>query len=350
MPNPKKLRLAINGFGRIGRTAYKIASRQKRFDIVAVNDLSDAESLAHLLAHDSIYGRFGKNVGHTKKSITVDGRTTEVFCEKDPARLPWKRLKVDVVLECTGRFVKDGAASVHLQAGAKSVILSAPAKGTGDVPTAIIGVKKAGHKSRIVSNASCTTNNVVPVTRVMLEHFGVLKAMMTTIHSYTAEQNLVDAPPPPLHKDLRRARSAAINLVPTTSGAAISTTEIFPELKGSFDGYAIRVPTPIVSLSDITFLVKKKTTIEQVNRAFRKAAADPTYRNVLAVSEAECVSTDFIGDPHSAIVDLLLTNVVGGDLVKIVAWYDNEWGYSNRLVELAAEVGSKVSLRKGVTQ
>lgn len=348
MPNPKKLRLAINGFGRIGRTAFKIAALQRRFDVIAVNDLSDAESLAHLLAHDSIYGRFGKNITHTNKSILVDGHTIQVFCEKDPARLPWKRLKIDVVLECTGRFVKDGSAGVHLQAGAKAVILSAPAKGTGDVPTAIIGVKKADAKSPIVSNASCTTNSVVPVTRVMLEHFGVLKAMMTTIHSYTAEQNLVDAPPPPLHKDLRRARSAAINLVPTTSGAAISTTEIFPELKGSFDGFAIRVPTPIVSLSDFTFLTKKHTTIEQVNRAFRKAAADPSFRNVLAVSEGGCVSTDFIGDPHSAIVDLPLTNVIGGDLVKIVAWYDNEWGYSNRLVELAAEVGNNISRRKGV--
>ncbi|USN53808.1 MAG: type I glyceraldehyde-3-phosphate dehydrogenase [Candidatus Nomurabacteria bacterium] len=332
-----KRRLAINGFGRIGRAAFKIALESKKFDIVAINDLTDTESLAMLLKHDSVYRNFNHKVGFTKDSLIVDGKKIRILAEKDPAMLPWKRLKIDVVLECTGRFVKDGAARAHIKAGAKAAVVSAPTKG-GDIPTALLGVRQPKPGEQVVSNASCTTNNVAPVTRVIMENFGVLRAAMTTIHSYTAEQNLVDGPPPPLHRDLRRMRAAAVNLVPTTSGAAIATTEVIPELKGSFDGFAIRVPTPVVSLSDFTFLVKKKTTIEEVNRAMKKAAEDPSYKNVLAVNEEPRVSSDFIGDPHSAIVDLPLTNVIGGDLVKIVAWYDNEWGYSTRLVEMAQKV------------
>lgn len=332
-----KRRLAINGFGRIGRAAFKIALESKKFDIVAINDLTDTESLAMLLKHDSVYRNFNHKVGFTKDSLIVDGKKIRILAEKDPAMLPWKRLKIDVVLECTGRFVKDGAARAHIKAGAKAAVVSAPTKG-GDIPTALLGVRQPKPGEQVVSNASCTTNNVAPVTRVIMENFGVLRAAMTTIHSYTAEQNLVDGPPPPLHRDLRRMRAAAVNLVPTTSGAAIATTEVIPELKGSFDGFAIRVPTPVVSLSDFTFLVKKKTTIEEVNRAIKKAAEDPSYKNVLAVNEEPRVSSDFIGDPHSAIVDLPLTNVIGGDLVKIVAWYDNEWGYSTRLVEMAQKV------------
>ncbi|MBI5405223.1 MAG: type I glyceraldehyde-3-phosphate dehydrogenase, partial [Candidatus Kerfeldbacteria bacterium] len=251
--------------------------------------------------------------------------------------------QVDVVLESTGRFVADGSAKVHLEAGAKRVIVSAPVKGAGDVKTYILGVNsQADQGDGVFSNSSCTTNCVAPVTSVMVENFGVAKAMMTTVHSYTAEQNLVDGPVPPLHPDLRRARAAALNIVPTSSGAAISTTETIPELKGKFDGFAFRVPTPSVSVTDFTFVTSKKTTVEAVNAAFRAAAKLPRWQGILTVSELPLVSRDFLGDPHSAIVDAPLTNVVDGDLVKIVAWYDNEWGYSNRYVEQAVRVGQQL--------
>ncbi|MFH0853463.1 MAG: type I glyceraldehyde-3-phosphate dehydrogenase [bacterium] len=328
-----KKRLAINGFGRIGRAAFKIALDSKKFDIVAINDLTDPATLAHLLKYDSLYGAYSRPVKHGRSALIVDGRTIKITSIKEPAKLPWKRLKVDVVLECTGRFVKDGAAQAHIKAGARKVVISAPANGSGEVPTQLIGVN-AHEKTdaQVVSNASCTTNCVAPVAKVIVDNFGVRRAAMTTIHSYTADQNLQDGP----HGDLRRARAAAVNLVPTTSGAAISTAKVIPELEGIFDGFAIRVPTPVVSLSDFTFITKKKTTVQAVNQAFHRAAKNPAYKGVLAVSNEPRVSTDYIGDPHSATVDLLLTNVIAGDLVKIVAWYDNEWGYSNRLVELAA--------------
>ncbi|MFH1088298.1 MAG: type I glyceraldehyde-3-phosphate dehydrogenase [Patescibacteria group bacterium] len=328
-----KKRLAINGFGRIGRAAFKIALDSKKFDIVAINDLTDPATLAHLLRYDSIYGTYQKQVKHGRSALIVDGKSIRITSIKEPAKLPWKKLKVDVVLECTGRFVKDGAAQAHIKAGAKKVVISAPTEGSGDVPTQLIGVN-AHEKTdaQVVSNASCTTNCVAPVAKIMVTNFGVKRAAMTTIHSYTADQNLQDGP----HNDLRRARAAAMNIVPTTSGAAISTTEVIPELEGLFDGFAIRVPTPVVSLSDFTFVVKKKTTKEAVNRVFKRATSNPIYKKILTVTDEPMVSSDFIGNPHSAIVDLLMTNVIGGDLVKIVAWYDNEWGYSNRLVELAA--------------
>lgn len=336
----KPIRIAINGFGRIGRTAFKIALSNPQLEVVAVNDISSIEVLAHLLRYDTAYGRFDKTVEETANGLRIDGRDIQVLAEKDPSQLPWKKLNVDVVLESTGRFVKDGAARAHLDAGARGVVISAPVKGTGDVPTFIMGVNNDDLKGHtIISNASCTTNCVAPVTKIMLEHFGIAKATMTTIHSYTAEQNLVDGPVPPMHPDLRRARAAAQNIVPTTSGAAISTTEVLPELKGLFDGFAFRVPTLTVSVTDFTFLTKKKTTIEEVNDAFRKAAQSKAFAGVLTVSEEQLVSSDFKMNPHSAIVDLPLTNVVDGDLVKVVAWYDNEWGYANRFVEQALHVG-----------
>jgi glyceraldehyde 3-phosphate dehydrogenase len=265
--------------------------------------------------------------------IIVDDRDFPVYAEPDPTKLPWGELEVDTVLECTGRFVDGGSAGKHIEAGAKKVILSAPAKDGGEVPTFLLGVNddKYGRETAVVSNASCTTNCIAPIARIMQEVFGVEKALMTTIHSYTADQNLQDGP----HKDWRRARAAACNIVPTTTGAAIATTEVIPELQNRFDGLAIRVPTVVVSLTDFTFLLKRDVTVEEVNQALKEAAQQFRYRGILAVTEEPLVSSDFIGNPHSGIADLSLTKVVGGNLVKVVAWYDNEWGYSNRLVEMA---------------
>ncbi len=332
--------IAINGFGRIGRAAFRVALATKNVRVVAINDLSDTATLAHLLKYDTVYGRFGLPVKHERNALVVAGRRIPLFAQKDPRKLPWKKLRVDVVLECTGRFTKDGSARVHLAAGAKRVVVSAPTKGGDDpIQTYLAGVNERRYGGQpVISNASCTTNCVGPVARVMVESFGVRKATMTTIHSYTAEQNLIDGPPPPLHRDLRRARAAAANIVPTTSGAAVSTTEAIPALKDRFDGFAFRVPTPCVSVTDFTFVVSKPTTVGAVNRAFERASRHPTYRDVLAVTAEPLVSSDLIGDPHSAIVDLGLTKVIDGDLVKVVAWYDNEYGYAHRLVEMASHV------------
>ena len=276
-------------------------------------------------------------------ALVVNGKKIHVVAEKDPALLPWKKLKIDVVLECTGRYTKDGAARAHITAGAKRVIVSAPTKG-GDVKTFVLGVNDAAYKGEdVINNASCTTNCVSPVTRVIQEAFGIERAALTTIHAMTAEQNLVDGPPPGLKGgDLRRARAASFNMVPTTTGAAIATMEAIPSLKGKFDGLAIRVPVMDVSLSDFVFVVKKPVTKEQVNAAFKKAAKNPLYRGVLGVTEEPLVSSDFIGNSYSAVVDLALTTVIDGTLVKVIAWYDNEWGYSCRLAEMAVEVGKKL--------
>lgn len=340
MPTTKPLRIAINGFGRIGRAAFKIALQNKNISIVALNDLTDPETLAHLLKYDTVYGRFqGHEIGSGKNNLVVDGKNIPIYTEKDPAALPWKKLGVDVVLECTGRFTKDGAAKAHIKAGAQHVVVSAPTKG-GGIKTYLLGVNGDSYKGEtVISNASCTTNCVGPVTKVIADAFGIKRATMTTTHSYTAEQNLVDGPPPALHKDLRRARAAAANIVPTTSGAAISVTDVMPRLKGKFDGFAFRVPTPCVSVTDFTFLIRGNTTAARINAAFKKAARSKAMKHVLAVTNDPVVSSDFIGDPHSAIVDLQLTNVIGGDLVKVIAWYDNEFGYANRLVEMAELVG-----------
>lgn len=334
MPN-----IAINGFGRIGRNVLKAGWSMPGFKVVAINDLTDTKTLAHLLRHDTVYGPFEKEVSYDEKNLIIAGKKIPVFAEKDPAVLPWTKLKVDIVLECTGRFTNAEGASAHIKAGAKRAIISAPAKGA-DVPTHVIGVngKGAGKKQPIMSNASCTTNCIAPVAAVLEEVFGIKKAMMTTVHSYTASQVLQDAPA----KDLREARAAAENIVPTTTGAAIATGLVIPSLQGVFDGLSVRVPTPVVSLADFTLLLKKRVTVEQINEAFKKAAKDARWHGILEVTEEPLVSSDFIGNPASAVVDLGLTRVIDGDFVKVVAWYDNEWGYSNRLAELALEVGKQL--------
>ncbi len=336
------LRIAINGFGRIGRQAFKAGFDKKGVEFVAVNDLTDAQTLAHLLKYDSVFRTWNKKVQVKGNTIFVDGKPTEVITEQDPALLPWGKLRVDVVLECTGRFTDKDGAGKHLTAGAKKVIVSAPVKG-GEVPTYVLGANDASYKNQtLINNASCTTNCISPVAAVIHEIFGVRKALMTTVHAVTAEQNLVDSPPPGQKKgDLRRARNAYQNIIPTTTGAAIATTEVIPELKGLFDGLALRVPVPDVSLTDFVFLLKKKTTVEELNAALKAASKTPRFKGILGVTEEPLVSSDYIGNSYSAVVDLALTKVVDGDLVKIIAWYDNEWGYSNRLVEMALLVGKK---------
>lgn len=321
-------KIAINGFGRIGRAAFKIALANKALEVVALNDLTDTKTLAHLLKYDTVYNTYDHEVTYDDQYIIVDGQKYRVLAEKDPAKLPWKEFGVDVVIESTGRFVEKELAAAHLKAGAKRVVISAPAKGSG-VDTFVVGVNDNKlSDQKIISNASCTTNCISPVVAVLHSRFGIKKATMTTIHSYTADQNLVDGP----HKDLRRARAAAQNIVPTTTGAAVATTETIPELKGLFDGLSIRVPTAVVSLSDITAVMKKNVTAEAINESFIKAAKEPRFHGVLAVTNEQLVSSDFIGNPHATIVDLSLTKVIDGDLLKVVAWYDNEWGYSNTLI------------------
>lgn len=334
------IKVAINGFGRIGRNAFKIASANSELEIVAINDLTDTKTLAHLLRHDSNYGLYQEEVGFDDAGITVGGKHIKVSAEKDPAALPWGDLGVDVVIECTGFFTKREDMQKHIDAGAKRVVLSAPAKGE-DVPTYLIGVNadQITAEDTIVSNASCTTNCITPVMTVLDKEFGVEKSLMTTVHSYTASQRLQDAPA----KDLREARNAAENIVPTTTGASKAAARAYPALKGIFDGMSVRVPTPVVSLSDITFVAKRDVTIEEVNAALVAASKDPKFDGVLAATDEELVSKDYAGNSHSAIVDLKLTNVVGGNLVKVVAWYDNEWGYSNRLVEQVVNVGKTLA-------
>ena len=331
-----KTRIAINGFGRIGRNAFKIAFDRNDVEIVAINDLTDTKTLAHLLKHDSNYGLYAKPVSHDEQSLTVDGQTIKVFAEKDPATLPWKDLNVDVVIESTGFFTDPAKARAHVDAGAKRVVISAPAKGEGS-STIILGVNEdqLDNASDVLNNGSCTTNCITPVMAVLESNFGIEKAMMTTVHSYTSDQRLQDAP----HKDLRRARAAAENIIPTSTGASIAAGQALPAISGVFGGPSLRVPTPVVSLSDFVVVTKRNVTAEEVNEAFKKAAAEPYYQGILDVTEEELVSGDFIGNSHSCIVDLNLTNVVAGNLLKVVAWYDNEWGYSNRLVEVVADAG-----------
>lgn len=331
-----KTRVAINGFGRIGRNAFKIAEARSDLEVVAINDLTSTDLLAYLLQHDTNYGLYDKKVTYDDTHIIVDGTKIPVTAEKDPTALPWEKLKVDVVIESTGRFTKEEDASMHLKAGAKKVVISAPTKSEG-VNTLVMGAndEKLETSGDIVSNASCTTNSVAAVMSIMDEAFGVEKAMLTTVHSYTASQVLQDGPA----KDKREARAAAENIVPTTTGAAIAVTLTLPQLKDRFDGMSVRVPTPVVSLSDVTLVLKKDATIEEINKVFKHAVKEPYYQGVIDVSEEPLVSSDYIGNSHSGIVDLLLTNVVGGNLAKVVVWYDNEWGYSNRLVEVVADLG-----------
>lgn len=331
-----KTKVAINGFGRIGRNAFKIAFERDDLEVVAVNDLTDNATLAHLLKWDTNYGRYEHEVSSDEEGLTVNGQKIMVLSEKDPAKLPWTDLGVDVVIESTGRFVNPADAKAHVSAGAKKVVISAPAKGEG-ATTVVMGVndEKLQDSEDVISNASCTTNCITPVAAIMVGKFGVEKAMMTTIHSYTADQNLQDGP----HRDLRRARAGAQNIIPTTTGAAIAAGHALPELSGIFEGMAVRVPTSVVSLSDFTFVTKKPVSKEEINQAFKEASQQPLYQGVLEVTEEPVVSSDLKGNPHSAIVDLSLTAVSGGNLVKVIAWYDNEWGYSNRLVEIVADAG-----------
>lgn len=333
------IKLAINGFGRIGRNAFKIAFERRDVKVVAINDLTDTKTLAHLLKYDSTYGQYFHDVDYTDNSLKINGKEIRVYAEREPKNLPWKELGIDVVIEATGLFVDPAKAKVHLETGAKKVIISAPAKGEG-AKFVVLGVneQELTLDDDIISNASCTTNCIAPVMAILEREFGIEKSLMTTVHSYTASQRLIDAPA----KDLREARAAAENIVPTSTGAAIATAKVIPSLKGKFDGLSVRVPTITVSLSDITALLKRDTTKEELNEVFKKASKEPFYQGILAVSEEPLVSSDFKGNSHSCIVDLELTNVVGGNLVKIVAWYDNEWGYSNRLVELTADVAANV--------
>lgn len=348
------IKAAINGFGRIGRNAFKIAldKHPDELEIVAINDLTSPKVLAYLLQYDSVYGRWDKEVffdpstplrASEQGCIIIENKKYPIVQEKIPANLPWRQYEIDVVIESTGRFTTEDDLKQHLMAGAKKVVLSAPAKG-GNVGTFLIGVNHHKYNGEsIINNASCTTNCIAPVAAVIHSRFGVLKALMTTIHSVTAEQNLVDGPPPGgKSNDLRRTRAAYINIIPTTTGAALSTTEAIPELKGLFDGMAIRVPTSVGSISDFTFLLSKKTSVEEVNQAIKEAAANPRWLGILTWTEDPVVSTDIIGRPESAIVDLSLTQVVDGDLVKVFAWYDNEYGYSNRLIEQVLNVGNSL--------
>jgi glyceraldehyde 3-phosphate dehydrogenase len=339
-----KVRVAINGFGRIGRNAYKILHARNDVEVIAINDLTDNKTLAHLLKYDSNYPGHDwyESIEANDDGIVVDGKKIHVFAEKEPAKLPWGAHDIDVVIESTGFFVDPALAKAHVEGGgAKKVIISAPAKGEG-AQTIVLGVNddKIAAVGDVVSNASCTTNCITPVMAVLESAFGIEKAMMTTVHSYTASQKLQDAPA----KDLREARAAAENIVPTTTGASIAAAKALPALEGVFGGMSVRVPTPVVSLSDFVVVTKKDVTVEEVNEVFKKAAGEPFYQGILTATEEELVSSDYIGNSHSAIVDLKLTNVVGGNLVKVVAWYDNEWGYSNRLVELTVDLGK--SLKK----
>lgn len=330
-------RVAINGFGRIGRNVLKILMDKPEVEVVAINDITDSKTLAHLLKYDSSYGVYGKSVEDADGTIIVDGKKIQILAEKEPANLPWGDLDIDVVIESTGFFTKPEDAHKHIEAGAKRVVISAPAKGEG-AKTIVLGVNDEiiEDTDEILSNASCTTNCIAPVMKVLEDNFGIEKAMMTTVHSYTGSQRILDAPA----KDLREARSAAENIVPTTTGASKAAALAIPSLKGKFNGLSIRVPTPVVSLSDITAVLKRDTSVEELNELFTKVSEDPQMAHILGATNEELVSKDFVGNPHSCIVDLPLTDVVGGNMVKVVAWYDNEWGYSNRLAELTVKFGS----------
>ena len=330
------VKIAINGFGRIGRNAFKIAFERSDAEIVAINDLTDAKTLAHLLKYDSNYGTYGHNVEFDDENIIVDGKKVRVLAEKEPSNLPWGEMGIDVVIESTGLFTDPAKARAHIDAGAKKVVISAPAKGEG-AKTIVLGVNEDDITAddQIISNASCTTNCIAPVMKVLEDNLGIEKAMMTTVHSYTASQKLQDAPA----KDIREARAAAENIVPTTTGASKAAAKTIPSLQGKFNGLSVRVPTPVVSLADITAVTKRPTSVEEINDIFRKAANEDYYRGILAATDEELVSIDYRGNSNSAIVDLKLTDVIEGTLIKVVAWYDNEWGYSNRLVELSVDFG-----------
>jgi glyceraldehyde 3-phosphate dehydrogenase len=326
-------RIAINGLGRIGRAALKIVLDTPDLDLVAVNDLVPADNLAYLLQYDTAYGRYNRLVETQDSNLVIDGQSYPVFSEKDPSQLPWRKLNIDVVLECTGVFTNRKGLEKHLQAGARRVILSAPAK-SDDIETIVRGVNQPSDDCDIISTASCTTNCITPVVEVMSRRIGIKKAIMTTIHGYTASQQLVDGP----SKKYRRGRAAAANFVPTTTGAAIATTKVLPQFSGKFDGVAIRGPIPVGSISDIIFVTERTTSVEEINDIFREEANTDQYRDILGYTQDPLVSSDIIKDPRASIVDLSMTQVVDGDLVKIMAWYDNEWGYANQMVQEAVYV------------
>ncbi|MFH1632376.1 MAG: type I glyceraldehyde-3-phosphate dehydrogenase [bacterium] len=330
-------KIAINGFGRIGRQTFKAGWGKLGFDVVAINDLTDAKTLAYLLKYDTNYGKWNVSVRADNGNLVVDGKKIPVLAEKDPADLPWEHMGVDIVIESTGFFRTKEAAVAHINAGAKRVIISAPAKGEG-VPTYVMGAntsKLGEEKSAIINNASCTTNCSTPMIAILDEAFGVEKAMLSTVHGYTSTQKLVDGP----HKDLRRGRAAAVNMIPTSTGAAQATAEAYANIEGRFDGISIRVPIPTTSLSDVTAVLKKEVTVDEVNAAIKKACKTLRWKGVADFTEEPLVSSDFVGNSYSAVFDLPMTRVVDGNLVKVLAWYDNEWGYACRLAELAVMAG-----------
>jgi len=332
------IKVAINGFGRIGRQVFKhIENNHPNLEVVAINDLTDTKTLAFLLKFDSTYGRYGKKIWSSENSITVGEKEVKVLAEKDPEKLPWGDMKVDIVLECTGFFTDEAGAGKHITAGAKKVIVSAPCK---DLPGFVLGVNADTYDSEkvhIMDMGSCTTNCLAPIAKVLNDEFGIVKGFMTTIHSYTNDQRILDLP----HKDLRRARAAALNMIPTSTGAAKAIGKMIPELNGKLDGISVRVPTPTVSLLDLVVEVKKNTAKEEVNEIFRQAAKNKNFKNILRVEDEPLVSMDYKGDTYSAIVDVEET-MVKDNMVKIVGWYDNEWGYSCRLAEFAEFIGKKL--------
>jgi len=335
------IRVGINGFGRIGRNVVRAAVKMgvKDLDFVAVNDITDTKTLAHLFKYDSVHGRYPGKVEAAADGIQIDGKAVKVLAERDPAKLPWKDLGVDLVLESTGRFTDREQAAAHLSAGARKVVISAPAK-KEDI-TIVVGVNDAKYdvaKHHVISNASCTTNCLVPVVKVILDHFGFVKGFMTTVHSYTNDQQILDLP----HKDLRRARAAALSIIPTTTGAAKATSLVLPEVKGKIDGVSLRVPTPDVSVVALSCVVEKATTAEAVNDAFRQAASSGALKGIIAVSDEPLVSVDYIGNLYSSTLDTLSTNVVDGTLVNVTSWYDNEMGYSARCADLLRIIGAKL--------
>jgi glyceraldehyde 3-phosphate dehydrogenase len=336
------IKIAINGFGRIGRPTFrKILKNHPDLEVLAINDLTDPQTLAHLLKYDSLYGKYEKQVKFTENSLLVDGKEIKILAEADPANLPWKELGIDIVLECTGRFTDYEGAKKHLQAGAKKVIISAPSKDPDKIPSFILGINEEKFdpkKDDILDTGSCTTNCLAPLVKVLNDNFKIVKGFMSTVHSYTNDQRILDLP----HKDLRRARAAALNIIPTTTGAAKAIFRVLPELEGKLDGIAFRVPTPTVSILDLICLLEKETSVEEVNYIFKKASQQERFKGILGIEDAPLVSSDYKGNSFSAIVDAQLT-MVKENLVKIVAWYDNEWAYACRLAEFAEYIGKKMS-------
>jgi glyceraldehyde 3-phosphate dehydrogenase len=335
-------RVGINGFGRIGRAAFKIILDTPGLEMVAINDIAPVDNLAYLLKFDTVYGRYEKPVEVRENKLVVDGKEYPVYSEKDPAQLPWDELDVDIVIESTGRFTTQDDLKKHVEAGARYVLLSAPAKGDG-VGTVVHGVNRPDGTARVFSCASCTTNAITPVVEVLDRRIGIQKAIMTTIHAYTSSQSIVDAPA----KKWRRGRAGAANFVPTTTGAAVATTKALPQLEGRFDGAAIRAPIPAGSIADITFVTKRPTTVEEVNQIFQEEAQSERYQGILGASSDPLVSSDIVKDPRAAIIDLEMTQVVDGDLVKVMSWYDNEWGYTSQLIREAARIAREAEDLKG---